>query len=96
MEAKSAVEVEVVYARADEQVVLALRLPCGANVRDAIRASGLMGRLAELAELGSVGIHGRIVALDTELECGDRVEIYRPLAVDPKLARRRRAAVKPT
>lgn len=93
MEAKSAVEVEVVYARPGEQVALALRLPCGANVRDAIQASGLMGRLAEL---GSVGIHGRIVALDTELECGDRVEIYRPLAVDPKLARRRRAAVKPT
>ena len=39
----------------------------------------------------AVGIWGRAAALDAPLADGDRVEIYRPLAMDPKEARRRRA-----
>ena len=60
-----------------------LNLPAGATVRDALAASGLEGH--------ACGIFGKRVALDRKLAEGDRVDIYRPLAVDPKEARRRRA-----
>jgi hypothetical protein len=42
-----------------------------------------------------LGIYGRVVAPSATLAHGDRVEIYRPLALDPKEARRRRALRKP-
>ena len=60
-----------------------LNLPAGATVRDALAASGFEGH--------AFGIFGERVALDHRLADGDRVEIYRPLAMDPKEARRRRA-----
>lgn len=64
-----------------------LALPPGATVADAVAASGL-------AEAGIAGyaIHGERVAEATALRDGDRVELLRPLRVDPKEARRRRAA----
>jgi len=58
-------------------------LPAGATVRDALAASGFEGH--------AVGIFGKRVELDHRLADGDRVEIYRPLAMDPKEARRQRA-----
>jgi len=73
-------------------VEMPVALPSGASALDAIRASGVLERFAELdlAQL-PVGIWGRACALETLLVDGDRVEIYRPLAVDPKEARRLRA-----
>ncbi len=85
--------VEVAYARPSEQTVIALSVPRGTTVQDAIALSGLAARYPEVAAQGaSVGIHGRVVPRDTVLNDGDRVEIYRPLVADPKAARRRRAA----
>jgi putative ubiquitin-RnfH superfamily antitoxin RatB of RatAB toxin-antitoxin module len=75
--------IEVVLARPERAEVVELDLPPGATVRDALAASGIRGN--------QVGIFGRRVTIDTLLADGDRVEIYRPLAVDPKEARRRRA-----
>jgi len=70
---------------------VAVELPAGARVLDAIRASGAMqGEAAVDISTQAVGIWGRGVALDAPLVAGDRVEIYRPLQVDPKEARRRR------
>jgi hypothetical protein len=86
------VEVEVVYAAAPHRVVMrALRLPAGATVADALRASGLVDVLSaeDLAPL-EPGIWGRAVPGDTRLRDGDRVELTRPLTVDPKEARRLR------
>ena len=73
-------------------VELPVALAPGATALDAIRASGVLERFAEL-DLSRlpVGIWGRACALETRLADGDRVEIYRPLAVDPKEARRLRA-----
>jgi putative ubiquitin-RnfH superfamily antitoxin RatB of RatAB toxin-antitoxin module len=70
----------------------ALKLPAPATALDAIRASGVFERHPELA-LGEplVGIWGRACALGAVLADGDRVEIYRPLAMDPNEARRLRA-----
>lgn len=78
-----ALRVEVVDARRDGARVIEVELPAGALVRDALAASGL--------QAGQVGIFGRKATLETRLADGDRVELYRPLAVDPKEARRRRA-----
>ena len=66
-------------------------VPSGATLVDALRASGVLERHPgiDLARQ-AVGIWGRVCALDTPLKQGDRVEIYRPLQVDPKEARRRR------
>jgi len=85
-ERKAELQVEVVYALPRRERSVRLALPRGATVRDALERSGL----APLAR-GKVGIHGRVVRTDAPLAEGDRVEIYRPLALDPKEARRRRA-----
>ncbi len=71
---------------------LALELPTGATALDAIRASGLLDREAGIdISTQPVGIWGRVAALDSALAEGDRVEICRPLTINPKEARRRRA-----
>jgi len=84
--------VEVVYARADEQCLAKLSLPAGSTLRQAIVASGLPDRFPEIdLALMAVGVWGRRCGADEPLRTGDRVEIYRPLACDPKDARRARA-----
>ena len=85
--------IEVVYARPDHQTVKRVRLPAGSRVAAAITASGLLTEFPEIdLRVNRVGVYAEPVELDSVLEDGDRVEIYRPLLVDPKEARRRRAA----
>ena len=71
---------------------MTLMLPAPATSLDAIRASGLLERHPELG-LGEplIGIWGRACAPEAVLADGDRVEIYRPLTMDPNEARRLRA-----
>jgi putative ubiquitin-RnfH superfamily antitoxin RatB of RatAB toxin-antitoxin module len=83
-------KIEVVYPRPGGVNAVSLNLSPGATVRDAVVASGLLGSASDL-EKRAFGIYGKRVALDHPLVNGDRVEIYRPLAMDPKEARRRRA-----
>lgn len=86
------IDVEVVYAAAAHVVDLrALRLPAGATVADALRTSGVLQRHGLVPEALAVGVWGRACSLAQGLCAGDRVEIYRPLRVDPKAARRLRA-----
>jgi putative ubiquitin-RnfH superfamily antitoxin RatB of RatAB toxin-antitoxin module len=84
--------VVVAYSPAPRQVDLAeLVVPEGATVRDAIAASGLLARHPAIdLTTQKVGVWGKVKALDTALREGDRVEVYRPLKVDPKEARRQR------
>jgi len=86
------VDVEVAYAKPEEQVLVTLRMPEGATVEAAIQASGLLEHFPEIAlsEL-KVGIFGVVCKLDQPVSEGDRIEIYRPLVHDPKEARRQRA-----
>nr|WP_297530189.1 RnfH family protein [uncultured Roseateles sp.] len=65
-----------------------LTLPAGSTLRDALVASAWF----EPARIDALtaGIWGRSAALDTPLREQDRVEVYRPLTVDPKEARRQR------
>jgi len=89
------IEVSVVYAKPLRQVVESIRLPAGSTVELAIRRSGLLEEFPEI-ELSAnrVGVYGEAVSLDTVLEGGERVEIYRPLIADPREARRRRGRKK--
>ena len=58
----------------------------------AVRASGLLEEFPELGcQVLALGIYGRRVDPGHLLRAGDRVEIYRPLKVDPREARRRAA-----
>lgn len=79
-----ALEVEVVYALPSHEKIVSLVLPEGATVLDALLKAGL-------GKENSVGIFGEPATLDTRLRDGDRVEVYRPLKIDPKEARRKRA-----
>ena len=93
MAVEEVIAVELVYALQDAQEVVALSVPAGTTVREAIGLSGFAARYPQIdAEGAPVGIHGRIVAQGAKLRDGDRVEIYRPLEADPKQARRRRAS----
>ncbi len=76
---------------AHDAAEVALEVAAGATVLEALRASGLLDHFARLdISSQSVGIWGRVCGLDTVLTEGDRVEVYRPLEVEPKEARRRR------
>jgi putative ubiquitin-RnfH superfamily antitoxin RatB of RatAB toxin-antitoxin module len=89
--AESGLRVEVVYCPAPGHTDLVqLHLPAGATLADALQASGLLQRHALEKDGLSVGVWGRVQALDGLLRDRDRVEIYRPLQVDPKEARRQR------
>lgn len=86
------VVVEVVYASADRQRLCRVDVPAGASVAAAIAASGLVEEFGLDEETLDVGIWSQRASLDTRVMPGDRIEIYRPLKIDPKLARRQRAA----
>jgi putative ubiquitin-RnfH superfamily antitoxin RatB of RatAB toxin-antitoxin module len=87
--------VEVVYALRGSEDVVTLSLPAQASVADAVAASGMAQRHPEVDFAGQkFGIYGKRVAPETALSEGDRIEIYRELAIDPKEARRRRALAK--
>lgn len=86
------ITVEVAYALPEAQEVVALQLPAGTLLRDAIERSGLLDRHPEIdLTHAPCGIYARPARLDTVLRDRDRVEIYRPLIADPKEARRKRA-----
>jgi len=82
------IKVEVVAALPGAAEAVTVSVPAGSTVAQAVRASGLRHH-------GLFGIFGKTVEPDSPLREGDRVELYRPLALDPKEARRRRARQKP-
>jgi len=85
--------VEVVYGTPERQMRYELRVEQGTTVADAIRISGVCEAFPEIDLVRiRVGIHGNLTRPAQPLRDGDRVEIYRPLRVDPSEARRRRAA----
>jgi putative ubiquitin-RnfH superfamily antitoxin RatB of RatAB toxin-antitoxin module len=84
------ITVEVVLALPERTLLRRLMLAEGATVADAIAAADLGGDEA-LVDPQRLGIFGKRVPPEQPLRDGDRVEIYRPLLLDPKEARRRRA-----
>ena len=87
--------VEVAYAMPDEQVILSIKVPTKSDVKQAIEKSGIQIKFPSIdLYKNKVGIFGKKTTLDHVLKNRDRIEIYRPLILDPKEMRRKRAAKK--
>ena len=85
--------VEVAYAIPEEQVIITIKVPTIFNVQQAIEKSGIQKKFPciDLSK-NKVGIFGKKTTLGHLLKDRDRIEIYRPLILDPKEMRRKRAA----
>ena len=84
--------IEVAYAAAERQVLVALEVEEGATVETALRQVAGQAAFAGLdLNRMPVGVYGRRVDRSRLLCAGERIELYRPLLLDPKEARRRRA-----
>ncbi len=87
--------VQVAYARPERQRIVDLAVAPGTSVREAVRRSGMAGEFPEIdPESAPLGVYGRAVDGEEILRAGDRVEIYRPLEIDPREARRQRARLR--
>ena len=87
--------VQVIFAERECERCTSVELDEGMTIADAIERAWRTAEFAGLNVAGMrVGIFGKPARPDTGLRDGDRVEIYRPLEVDPQQARRRRALKK--
>ncbi len=87
--------VRVAYATAQRDWIFDLELEEGATAGEAIERSGLLAACPELRDRTlDIGIFSRRCSVAVELHDADRVEVYRPLELDPKEARRARAAAR--
>lgn len=84
-------DIEIAYAPVGAQYLIALQVACGTTARQAVLQSELPQRFQDVDFTTlPLGIFGKIVADATVLQSGDRIELYRPLIIDPKENRRRR------
>jgi len=83
-------KVGVVYATPQRQLNLKVSLDDGATVRQAIDRSGVLAQCPEI-DLASakVGVWGKVVDIESVVEDGARIEIYRPVTADPRTVKRR-------
>lgn len=94
------IDIEVAYALPDRQRLVSLRVPVGTTALQAVLQSGLQQEFPEIQpESADMGIFARLLDGKTNplpehyvLSPGERVEIYRPLLLNPNEARRFRAA----
>ena len=88
------IQVEVAYALPDKQRIVKLDVPSGTTALQAASMSQLDDVFEELVVGPDIklGVWGKAVTGDRVLAAGERVEIYRPLLVDPKEVRKARAA----
>ena len=86
--------VELVYIEADEEFIVSLDMAATATVADAVEQSQLLDKFPSLKLVDyQLGIYSQEVSPGTPLQAGDRVEVYRPLVLDPMEVRRQRAKV---
>ena len=93
MSGNNTIRVEVVFALAERQQLLSVTLTAGTTAIEAVARSGMAGKFPDqdLAAC-ALGIWGRLIDETQILQDGDRIELYRPLKIDPRDARRRLAA----
>lgn len=83
------ISVEIVYANKEKQRRLNIKIPENYTVKQAIEASGILKEFSEISlEEQPVGIFSQKISLSDNLKSGDRIEIYRPLIIDPMSKRR--------
>lgn len=86
------IKIEVVYASPQTQKLLALDIDEGTTIEMAIHQSGILSFFPEInLQKQKVGVFGKARSLTDVVQEGDRIEIYRPLLIDPKEARRTKA-----
>ncbi|MDO5059654.1 MAG: RnfH family protein [Neisseria sp.] len=88
------ITVEVAYGTVERQFLQEMRVSDGTTARQAVLQSRLAAEFPEADLNAPLGIFGKAVKDDTVLREHDRVEVYRPLLIDPKEARRKRVAGK--
>jgi uncharacterized protein len=83
--------VGVCYAEIDRQLWMRLEVPDQSTIAETIQLSGVLKLYPEInLDHQKVGIFGKLAKLDTPVQEGDRVEIYRPITADPQAVQRRR------
>ncbi|MRN39078.1 RnfH family protein [Neisseria sp. N95_16] len=83
--------IEIVYGLPDKQMLKTMQVAEGTTIRQAALQSGLENEFPDLDLYSAkLGIFGKIAKDDTVLRDKDRIEVYRPLLIDPKEARRQR------
>ncbi len=86
------IPIEVAYASPQQSWLIPFNVEEGTTIQQAIVTSGILDQCPAIdLKINEVGIFSKIVTLDTLVRAGDRIEIYRPLILDPKQARRLRA-----
>ncbi|AKE51503.1 RnfH family protein [Kangiella geojedonensis] len=89
---KQTINVEVCYALPDKQTLLSVRVKADATIEQIIKDSGILELHPSINLADSkVGVFSKLSKLDDKVHDGDRVEIYRPLLIDPKEVRKQRA-----
>lgn len=89
--------VEVAYALPNRQSIIALEVEPSCTALEAAQRSGIDREYPEINWQSAVlGVFGKVLDAPAQyaLSEGDRVEIYRPLLIDPKVVRKQRAAQK--
>lgn len=87
------IQLEVAYATPKKQVIIDVDVAVDATPEQAIIASGILEQFPEIDQnLSNIGVFGKVCKLHQPLISGDRIEIYRPLLIDPKEQRRQRVA----
>lgn len=89
------IKVEVAYAKPNQQCLISVELTRGSTIKDAIIASQILNIFPEIdLAKQKVGIFSKPREISDLIQEGDRIEIYRPLTIDPKEARRAKALKK--
>ena len=92
MELIKKISVEVVYATPEQQKIITVEVVEGSTIETVIERSGIEEIFREMdLSKQKVGIFSQQKNLFDKVEEGDRIEIYRPLLIDPKEARKKRA-----
>jgi len=87
------IDIEVACATEQKSKVIRLQVPEGTQLAEAVALSGMADEFPELdMSTSKMGIYGQVESPGRILADGDRVEIYRPLLINPRQARLNRAA----
>lgn len=88
------IRVEVAYALPERQEIVTVDVPAGTSMLDAVKASSICERFPGLdPDNTDMGVFGKAIKQPShhQVQEGDRIELYRPLMIDPKQARLNRA-----
>ena len=86
-------QVEVVFALPERQVLVTVSVPDDATVADVLTASRIARQFPDDLDALQAGIWGQPVDRSQVVKEGDRIELFRPLEMDPREARRLKARV---